>query len=235
MATVLLVRHGRTTANVDGTLAGTSPGVRLDDRGLDQARRLAERLAPLRVARIVSSPLERCRQTAELLVSDRAEPTVDIEVDLTECDYGEWTGRKLTELAKLKLWRVVQDHPSAVEFPGGERLQDVQSRAVRAVRRWEARITKEHGNTALWVAVSHGDVIKAIVADALGMHLDLFQRIVIDPASVTAIRYTDQRPFVVRLNDTGGDLSSLVPTRRRGRKPADGDAAVGGGVGAVDT
>ncbi len=235
MATVLLVRHGRTTANVDGTLAGTSPGVLLDDRGVDQARRLAERLAPLHAARIVTSPLERCRQTAELLVGDRSDPPVDVEVGLTECDYGEWTGRKLTELAKLKLWRVVQDHPSGVEFPGGERLQDVQSRAVAAVRRWDARITTEHGNTALWVAVSHADVIKAIVADALGMHLDLFQRIVVDPASVTAIRYTERRPFVLRQNDTGGELTGLVPVKRRGRKPAEGDAVVGGGAGAVGT
>jgi broad specificity phosphatase PhoE len=108
------------------------------------------------------------------------------------------------------------------------------ARAVAAVRGWDARIDAEHGPDALWLACTHGDVIKAIVADALGVHLDLFQRIVADPASVTVIRYTPVRPFVARLNDTGGDLSGLVvPKRRRRRRPAatDSDAPVGGGAG----
>ncbi len=222
-------------ANANGTLAGTSPGVLLDDSGADQARRLAVRLAPLAITRIVTSPLERCRQTAELIAASRGAGHVEVEPRLTECDYGEWTGRKLAELAKLKLWRVVQDHPSGAEFPGGERLQDVQARAVSAVRDWDATVSADHGADAVWLAVSHADVIKSVVADALGMHLDLFQRIVVDPASVTAIRYTERRPFVLRQNDTGGDLTGLAPAPRRGRKRSAGDAPVGGGGGAANT
>ena len=113
----------------------------------------------------------------------------------------------------------------------------MQLRAVDAVRDWDARVAAEHGDGAVWVAVSHGDVIKALVADAAGSHLDAFQRIVVDPASVSVVRYTDLRPFVLRVNDTGGDLASLVPApKRRGRGPArsrkpSSDAAVGGGAG----
>ena len=116
---------------------------------------------------------------------------------LTECGYGDWEGQPLKKLAKDPLWRVVQQHPSAVTFPGadGEAMAAMSARAVGAVRSWDARVSAEHGPDALWLACSHGDVIKAIVADALGMHLDLFQRIVVDPASVTVIRYTPGRPF----------------------------------------
>jgi probable phosphomutase (TIGR03848 family) len=135
-------------------------------------------------------------------------------------------------LAKDPLWKVVQSHPSAVTFPGpeGEPLAETQSRAVAAVRDWNARVEREAGPDALWLACSHGDVIKAIVADALGLHLDLFQRISADPCSVTVIRYTELRPFVVRMNDTGGDVSALIPPKRRRRRKPGSDAAVGGGA-----
>jgi probable phosphomutase (TIGR03848 family) len=138
-------------------------------------------------------------------------------------------------LAKDPLWRVVQQQPSAVTFPGGESMAAMSARAVAAVRSHDERVTREQGDHALWLACSHGDVIKAIVADALGVHLDLFQRIMIDPASVTVIRYVPGRSFVVRVNDTGGSLEALVPRRRkrggrRGRAGAS-DAPVGGGAG----
>jgi probable phosphomutase (TIGR03848 family) len=227
VATVLLLRHGRTTANASGGLAGRQP-VELDDTGRDQAARAGGRLKELPLAAVVSSPLIRCRQTLELAVPG-IEPV--LEDGLIECGYGDWEGRPLKELAKEPLWPVVQHHPSAVVFPNGEAMAAMSARAVAAVRSWDARITEEHGPEAIWLACSHGDVIKAIVADALGLHLDQFQRIVADPASITVIRYTPGRPFVVRVNETG-ELASLVPPKSDGReKSADSDAAVGGGAG----
>ena len=166
---------------------------------------------------MVTSPLIRCRQTLELALPQAA-PVV--EEGLIECGYGDWEGQPLKKLAKEPLWPVVQQHPSAAVFPEGEAMAAMSARAVAAVRAWDARVTAEHGPEAVWLACSHGDVIKAIVADALGVHLDLFQRIVVDPASVTAIRYTPLRPFLVRLNDTGGDLAALVPPPRKRRRRA---------------
>ncbi|KXK58584.1 phosphoglycerate mutase [Micromonospora rosaria] len=233
MATLLLLRHGRTTANADGGLAGRQP-VELDETGRAQAAAVGQRLRGIPLAAVVSSPLVRCRQTLELALP---EVTPVVEDGLIECGYGTWEGQPLKALAKEPLWPVVQQHPSAAVFPQGEAMAAMAARAVAAVRSWDARVTAEHGPEALWLACSHGDVIKAIVADALGLHLDLFQRIVADPASVTAIRYTPLRPFVVRLNDTGGELTGLVPPprkrRRRPARPADSDAAVGGGAGAA--
>jgi probable phosphomutase (TIGR03848 family) len=234
--TVLLVRHGRTAANADGTLAGRTPGVGLDDTGRAQVEAVARRLADLPLVAVVTSPLQRCRETAEGIVVNggtRAVPRPALVVDdrLSECDYGDWTGRPLKQLAKDPLWPVVQAHPSAVSFPGGESLRGMQQRAVELVREVDARVGQEHGPDALWVAVSHGDVIKSVLADALGVHLDTFQRIVVDPCSVSVVRFTPLRPFVVRSNDCG-DLSGLVPPRRRRRRRVvSSDAVVGGGAG----
>lgn len=231
---MILLRHGRSTANVSGVLAGRSTGVGLDDRGREQATGVIDRLAALPISAIVSSPLQRCRETVEPLATARElEPSV--EEGLSEVDYGDWTGSKLGDLGKEDLWKVVQSHPSAAVFPGGEGLAAMQHRAVAAVREHAARIGAEHGDQALWVACSHGDVIKAVVADALGLHLDSFQRIVVDPCSVSVISYTPTRPFVVRVNDTGGDLSALVPKPKEENEgegePAASDATVGGSTG----
>ena len=223
MATLLLARHGLTAVTGD-VLAGQAPGLHLDDRGLAQAARLAERLSVLSLAAVVSSPLERCQETIAAL----GQP-IQTEPRFVEAGYGDWTGQTLKTLVKDPLWKVVQAHPSAVTFPGGEAMRAMADRAVAAVRDWDARL----GDDAIWVACSHGDVIKAIVADALGLHLDLFQRIVVDPASVTVIRYTATRPFVVRLNDTSGDLTSLIPPKKkRTSRRVSSDAVVGGGSGA---
>jgi probable phosphomutase (TIGR03848 family) len=238
VVTVILVRHGRTAANAGGVLAGWTPGVHLDDKGREQAAATAARLAVVPLAAVVTSPLERTRETAEAILAGR-EPLPALHVDerVGECRYGDWTNQPLKTLAKEPLWKVVQAHPSAATFPGaeGESLADMSARAVGAVRDWNARLTSAEVPEPIYAVVSHGDVIKAIVADALGMHLDAFQRITVDPCSVTVIRYTELRPFVVRVNDTGGDLSSLVPPppkgRRRSRAKAGSDAAVGGGAG----
>jgi probable phosphomutase (TIGR03848 family) len=231
VTTLLLVRHGLTRMT-GPVLAGRTPGVDLDERGTAQAAAVAARLQGVPLDAIVSSPLERCVQTAGALAAGR-EIAVEIDPRLVECGYGDWTGQELKKLAKDPLWKVVQAHPSAVTFPGdgGESLRAVQARAVDAVRDHNARL----GPDATWLACSHGDVIKSIVADALAMHLDEFQRIVIDPCSVTIIRYTALRPFVVRVNDAGSDLASLLaPPRKRDtcKTRAASDAVVGGGTGA---
>ena len=219
MTTLVLLRHGL-TALTGPVLAGWTPGVHLDDRGWKQAEAVAERLAGTSFAAVVSSPLERCVETAFTATNQ----AVEVDERLGECRYGEWTGRPLRELAKDPMWKVVQQHPSAAVFPGGEALRDVQHRAVDAVRDWNAKL----GPDATWLACSHGDVIKAVVADALGLHLDQFQRINVDPCSLTVITYTETRPFLVRLNDTGSSSLPTPPKSRRRR----GDAAVGGGAGA---
>ena len=231
MATVLLVRHGL-TAMTGPVLAGHTPGVHLDERGRAQAEAMAARLVPVPLAAAVTSPLERCMETAQAVLAGRSLVS-SIEPRLAEVRYGDWTGKPLKDLAKQPLWRVVQAHPSAVVFPGaeGEALAGAQSRAVSAVREWDARIAASAGPDAVWLACSHGDIIKAILADALGLHLDLFQRIVVDPCSVSVVRYTDTRPFVLRANDTGGDVAALLPPKRRRRRKPAADAAVGGGAG----
>jgi probable phosphomutase (TIGR03848 family) len=234
MATLILLRHGRTSANASGTLAGRSAGVHLDDLGRTQAERAGERLAVLPLSELVSSPLERCRETARAVaVRQAGRPRVHSDKALTECDYGEWQGRKLRDLARLALWKTVQTNPSAATFPGGESLPEMQARAVAAVRRRDAAVTAGHGGDAVWLAVSHGDVIKSILADALGMHLDLFQRIQVDPSSISVIRYTEARPYVLASNTHEGDLSWLAPrpSTKGGRKKTEAGAAVGGGAG----
>lgn len=214
-------------------LAGWTPGLHLDDRGRAQATAVAERLRTVPFTALVSSPLDRCLDTAAAIAAGR-DLELQVEDRIGECRYGDWTGRPLRELAKDPLWKVVQSHPSAAVFPGpdGEPLRETQNRAVAAIRDWDGRQRAAAGPDAVWLACSHGDVIKAVVADALGLHLDQFQRIFIDPCSVTVIRYTELRPFVVRVNDTGGGVADLLPAAKKGRrrKPSS-DAPVGGGAG----
>ncbi|WP_407709530.1 MSMEG_4193 family putative phosphomutase [Arthrobacter nitrophenolicus] len=226
MATVILVRHGRTTANAAGLLAGRAAGVSLDQTGREQAASTGDRLAVVPLAGVVSSPLERCQQTAQFILERQAgNPAALAEPDLTECDYGQWQGRMLSDLATEELWAAVQSQPSAVVFPGGESMAAMQARSVAAIRRHDAAVEAEHGPGAVWAAVSHGDVIKSILADALGMHLDLFQRINVGPASVSIVHYGALRPSVLVTNTDAGDLSWLS----KGVKT--GDAPVGGGAG----
>lgn len=233
MATVLLVRHGRTTANADGVLAGRTPGVLLDATGAEQAQRTADRLAVVPLVAVVTSPMERCRQTADALLARQAtDPRLVVDEQLTECDYGTWQGRLLRELTTDPLWATVQSQPSAMVFPGGESLAAMQARAVAAVRRHDAAVTAEHGPGAVWAAVTHGDVVATVLADALGMHLDLYQRIGVGPASVSVVRYGGPRPQVVATNTDGGDLSWLRDAATAGDAVVGGGAGPAGGVGA---
>ncbi len=233
MTLVLIVRHGL-TASTGSALTGWTPGISLDDRGRAQAAAVGARLAGVPIDAIVSSPLDRCRETAEAIALARPGTPLAVQTDerVGECHYGDWTGQPLRKLARDPLWRVVQAHPSAVRFPGdgGESMPDMQARALTALRDWNARL----GRDAVYVVCSHGDVIKSILTDSLGMHLDMCQRIQVDPCSLSVIRYTPLRPFVLRMNDTGGDVSSL----KRPEKQAPGasarhvaDAQVGGGAG----
>jgi probable phosphomutase (TIGR03848 family) len=232
MTTVLLIRHGRTKANADGVLAGWTPGVVLDDKGVEQARALGERMRGLTLAAVVTSPLERTVQTADLMLESAGlDVPRHLDERVGECHYGDWTGAALKTLTKDPMWKVVQTHPSAAVFPGadGESMAGMQARSVAAVREWNAAL----GEDAVYAVVSHGDVIKAILADAMGNHLDQFQRLVVDPCSVSVVTYTPTRPFLVRTNDIGGDLSGLVPKPRKARRRRrTGDAVVGGGSGA---
>jgi probable phosphomutase (TIGR03848 family) len=228
MATVILVRHGRTTANATGILAGRTVGVCLDEIGRSQAALVGDRLAVVPVAGVVSSPLERCQQTTRFILDRQAgTPPTPVDLDLTECDYGQWQGRKLSDLATEDLWSVVQSQPSAAVFPGGESMVAMQARSVAAIRRQDAAFEAEHGRGAVWVAVSHGDIIKSILADALGMHLDLFQRINVGPASASIVHYGARGPSVYAINTDAGDLTWLSSGIHSV------DAAVGGGAGAT--
>ncbi len=224
--TVLLVRHGRSTANIAGVLAGRAPGVGLDDVGAGQADALVDRLASAPVVAIVRSPLLRCEQTVAPLAAATG-LTPRVEDGLIEVGYGEWTGRRLAELAHEPLWSVVQRQPSAARFPGGESLAEMATRAVATVRRIDAEL-----DGRLWVACSHGDVIKAIIADAAGSHLDAFQRIVVAPASISVVEYGSDRPYLHAANVTG--VPPVPAPRRPPRETAEavpaGDAVVGGGV-----
>ncbi len=230
MTTLILLRHGRSSANVAGVLAGRTPGVELDDTGRAQAEKVVARLSGVPILEIVCSPMLRCEQTVAPLAADR-ELTPLTEPDLAEVDYGTWTGAELKKLGKEPLWKVVQSHPSAAVFPEGEGLAAMQARAVAAVRRNAARIAAVHGPQAVWLACSHGDVIKAVLADALASHLDNFQRIMVDTASISVVHYTDTRPFVARVNDLGGDVAGLIPPppkKRRRAAARSSDAVVGG-------
>ena len=243
MTLVLLVRHGL-TAGTGSVLTGRTPGIGLDDRGQGQAAAVGARLAEVPLDAIVSSPLQRCQETAAAIAAARNGNQVAVTQDdrFAEVAYGDWTGKPIKRLAKEPLWRVVQAHPSAVRFPGpdGESLPGVQERAVAAIRDWNARL----GPKAVYLVCSHGDVIKSIIADSLGLHLDMFQRIQVDPCSVSVIRYTPLRPFVLRMNDTGAGLGGLARAGpaaggagqqggAAGGRPgvSEGDAVIGGGAG----
>lgn len=215
---VLLVRHGQ-TPTTGKVLPGRAPGLHLAQTGQEQAERVAQRLAawsrpepprgastkPGRIAAIYSSPLERTRETAAPIAKALG-LRVQVTRGLLECDFGEWTGAELKKLMKLPEWATVQRYPSGFRFPGGESFTAMQARMVTAI----SDLVRRHPGQVI-VAVSHADPIKAAVADALGSHLDLFQRIVVSPCSVTAVSYGMTGPTVLAVNSTNA-LSELVPS-----------------------
>lgn len=226
MTLVILLRHAHSTANHSGILAGRTEGVHLSPLGRAQARKLSTRLGEIPLKSLRSSPLERCAETLHPWLRRRemsdsllmTELTIDH--DLAEVDYGLWSGRKLRTLSRDPLWKTVQERPSQVTFPQGESLLAMQKRAMKSV---EAGLSlRGKGHVLL---MSHGDIVKSIIASALGMHLDEFQRIVIDPASVSIVDYSGNRPRVLLLNDSRSKLDSSV-FAQRGKK-----TLVGGGAG----
>jgi probable phosphoglycerate mutase len=212
MQLILLIRHGLAEYK-PGRLYGWTPGVHLSSDGREQAKRLAERLEPVPLKALYSSPLERCCETAEAIAVER-KLKVEVVDDLGEVQYGSWTGKTFRSLAKKPLWRIVQTVPSQATFPGGESLLELQRRGVAAIE----GIRSKH-KSGVVAAVSHADMIKAIVAHYLGMHLDLFQRIHVETASVTAIAFFGAFPRVLRIGDTG-NYDALVPPRPARKKPA---------------
>lgn len=205
---ILLVRHAQADHRA-GYLYGRTPGVRLSDTGREQAKRLAVRLEPVKLRAIYSSPMERCLETAEAVAAGRR-LDIRIEEGLNEVEYGKWRGRSFKSLAKTKLWRTVQRVPSHATFPEGESVLQMQQRGVEAIEAIRAR----HRRGAVGV-FSHADMIKAIVAHYLGMHIDLFQRLVIDLASVTTIGFVDELPRVLRVGDLG-EYEMFAPKPKRG-------------------
>ena len=222
---LVLIRHAHSEANAAGILSGRLPNVHLSEKGVEQSEHLAVRLGNFPVATLRISPMERCFETISPWINSivlpnnpRFEPIIDQE--LTEVDYGTWSGKKLAVLSKNKLWKIVQEAPSRMYFPNGEGIAQMQSRAMTSVH--EAVSTKVKGAA---VIVSHGDVIKSIVASALGMHLDEFQRIVIDPASISILDFSTTKPRVLLLNDSRSVVTELLVAPKRAKN------LLGGGSG----
>ena len=219
---LILVRHAHSTANASGILSGQRKGVFLSESGREQAESLADRLGAVPIGQVLVSPMERCQETIEPWLTQFGNKRMKVAVEprLIEVDYGAWSGKKLRSLATQKLWNTVQRTPSRVTFPGGESLLAMQQRAMSAIHDAFARPTKGHV-----MVVSHGDVIKSIVASSLGMHLDEFQRIVIDPASVSIIDFYTSRPRALVINNASGSVSALLADKAKNR------ILLGGGAG----
>jgi probable phosphomutase (TIGR03848 family) len=212
---LVLIRHAHSDANAAGILSGRLPNVHLSQKGLQQAANLADRLGYFPVSELRISPMERCFETIQPWLNSKVisqKPVIAPVIDssLNEVDYGSWSGRKLSTLSKNKLWNIVQEAPSRMYFPSGEGIAQVQARAMSSVH--EMVSSKKKGSA---VIVSHGDVIKSIVASALGMHLDEFQRIIIDPASVSVIDFNTVKPRIVLLNDVRAVVTDLLITNPR--------------------
>ena len=232
MTTCLLLRHGQSQANLDGVLAGHLDST-LTDEGLSQARRVADALREVPVRQIVTSPLVRCRATAAEVAAAHPHAGAPVtEERLVEVRYGSWTGRRLGDLAQEDLWRTIQATPSKVTFPPDdehphEAMVDLSARAWAAWRDWDERVTREHGEHAVWLLVSHGDVIKAVLARALGLKLDAFQSIVVDPASVSILHRHGERTAVSGLNLRDDAFTRLARAPAEEALPSAG--IVGGG------
>lgn len=210
-ATVLLIRHGENEWTESHKLAGRTPGVRLNDYGRLQAEALGQRLAQVKLSAIYASPLERTVETAETIAGHH-QLKVTKRAGLVEVDYGEWTGEAIKTLAKKKSWPIIQFYPSGAGFPGGETMYHMQARMVQEINKL---VGKHPGQTI--AVVGHADLIKAAVAHYLGVHFDLFQRIVISTASITTITFTPMGPRIVTVNDTQHNPPRPVPNNQTQR------------------
>ena len=222
MTTVILIRHAHSIANKKGVLAGRSQGITLSKSGTRQAVELKKRLGNLKFGQIRISPLERCFATIEpwLIATAVSEDAVIVDQGFTEVDYGDWTGKKLMALSLKKEWRIVQKTPSQMIFPNGEGLLEVQARAKKSL----LESIKKAGN-GLVLVVSHGDVIKSLIATALDLDLDKFQKIVIDPASISVLDYSKGNFRLLHLNDSTSNFEHLAKSKRSSK------TQVGGGAG----
>jgi len=196
MTTVLLIRHAVNDWVKTGKLAGWKPGIHLNAEGEAQARALGARLADRPLQAIYASPLERTVETAEAIAAHHSSLSVQIVADLGELKCGRWQDGQIAELASRKMWQLIQQVPSRARFPDGETLRRAQARAVDAVE-----MLAERHPQGLIAVVSHCDIIKLLLAHYLGMHLDMFQRIVIAPASISGVQLGFGRPMVIGMND----------------------------------
>ncbi len=220
MSLVVLVRHAHSQANAAGILSGRRPNIALSEKGRTQAQELAMRLGELKVKELRVSPLQRCIETIDPWVSTKSRIRRIEDHGITEVDYGKWSGRTLRSLSREKLWKIVQENPSRVFFPDGEGMANMQARAIESMH-----LALASTGTGAVVMVSHGDVIKALVAANLGMRLDDFQRIIIDPASVTLFDFSSKTPRLLLLNDSHTNIGDLGITSTKKR------LLVGGGSG----
>lgn len=197
MTHILLIRHAVNDFVKTGKLAGRTPGVHLNEDGKAQAEALGKRLATMKLHQIISSPLDRTMETAQAVAQHHPHLEMQLNDEIGEVDYGDWQGASIASLRSRKMWNVIQEYPTRAYFPNGEAMREVQVRAVNEIE----RLTKKHPNDTIAI-FSHADLIKMVVAHYLGMHLDVFQRIVISPASITGIQLGHSRPFITTMNDT---------------------------------
>ena len=223
VAKIVLLRHAHSTANNSGVLSGQLPGISLSKEGKRQAEGLINRIGPTSFDSIRVSPMQRCEETIRPWIESQNARDISrylIDDGLIEVDYGKWSGRKLSSLSRDPLWKVIQSSPSKVKFPEGERISSMQKRALVSIH--QAFSESKNGSHLF---VSHGDVIKAIVAGLLGLKLDQFQSLVIDPSSLTILDFDGEKSRLVVFNDTHSDISQKVSQKKRAR------VLLGGGAG----
>ena len=207
MTTILLIRHAVNDYVKTGKLAGWTAGVHLNDEGKAQAQALGERLAGLPLARVYASPIERTLETAAAIIAHHPQLEVIENAAIGEVRYGDWQGMAIKDLQRRKMWGVVQEYPSRAKFPNGETLRAAQMRIVNEIE----ALAQAHQDEMI-ALVCHADLIKMALAHYLGMHLDVFQRIVISPASISVLQLSHSRPFIIGMND----IAHLQASKRKG-------------------
>ena len=223
MASIILVRHSRSTANTAGVLAGQAPGISLDEVGQTQAQGLITRIGDVAISRTISSPLQRCIETISPWHQSHGKSAIEIDNNFIESNYGSWTGQNLSDLAKEPLWKEVQKQPSKVTFPNGESFQEMFSRVSEGLD----KVIENLGDEDNVIIVSHGDIIKLAIAKVLDLPIDNFQKLVIDPASISIVKVEKDgdliRTALISMNESGTPLTKLLASKEL--------AGLGGGKG----